>query len=87
MIPFIRQAMILMVIMTCMMMQPILAVLRNGLNFLGIAIAMIQLNLKDLNKLFVGLLLSQYTTVYCVPLYCEVTLTCLYIACMPVILM
>jgi len=47
------------------MMQPILAVLRSGLNCLGIAIVMIRLALKDLNKLFVGLLLSQYYRILC----------------------
>ena len=41
------------------------AVLRNGLNCLGIAIAMIRLVLKDLNNLFVGLLLSQHYRILC----------------------
>ena len=38
---------------------------RSGLNCLGIAIVMIRLALKDLNKLFVGLLLSQYYRILC----------------------
>ena len=65
MIPLKRQVMILTVIMTSMMMKPILAVLRNELNCLRIAIAMIRLAFKDLNKLFVGLLLSQYYHILC----------------------